>query len=68
MMCISAAGPGISKRESAVLSSQGGRRAVLKCPQWVKSKAVVGVQGAKPPETDEFLQVKGGFFFNLNLR
>jgi hypothetical protein len=58
------ADPGISKREGAVVTR--GIRAALKPPQWVKGKAVVGVQGAKPPEADEFLQVKG--VFSLNLR
>ena len=44
------ADPGISERE--------GRRA------WdlgTALKPMVGVQGAKPPEADEFLHVKGGF-------
>jgi hypothetical protein len=53
------ADPGISTREIAVVAM--GSEGCLEFPQWVKDKAVLGVQGAKPPEADEFLHVKGAF-------
>jgi hypothetical protein len=58
----SVADPGISKREGAVVAR--GSEGYLKVLQWVKGKAVLGVQGAKPPEADEFLHVKGVFSLN----
>jgi hypothetical protein len=59
------ADPGISKREGAVVT-RGLKSCLLKAPS-VKDKAMVGVQGAKPPEDDEFSQVKGVFFFEFKI-
>ena len=44
--------PGIEVR-GATLIEAGGLGAALR-PQWVHGEALVGVQGAKPPETPGF--------------
>jgi hypothetical protein len=55
--------PGLSQQESTVVAR--GRRAVLKPPSGSKANCGGG-PGAKPPEADEFLQVKS--VFSLNVR
>jgi hypothetical protein len=67
LWCISStvADPGKSTREGVVVVSRGSE-GCLKSPCGSKGKVVVGIQGAKPPEANKFLQVKG--VFSLNLR
>jgi hypothetical protein len=53
MYMYSGADLGFQVRGRETVSEAGGLGAALS-PQWVQGKALVGVQGAKPPEASEF--------------